>query len=153
MSPQKRVISKQLGDLLIERGIIKREDLDRALKLQKEKGGLIGDILVSLGCTDEEQIAQAITVQYGFPYLPLASYEIEQRIVDMIPENVARQYCLIGIDKIGDTLTIAMANPLNLQATEDIELISGSQVQIFVSTTTDIKNALDKYYQKKKKEK
>ena len=150
MSPAKRVISKQLGDLLIERGIIKKEDLEKALKIQKEKGGLLGDILVGLGCTTEEQIAQAITVQYGFPYLPLASYEIEQKIVDIIPENVGKQYCLIGIDKIGDTLTIAMANPLNLQAIEDIELIAGTQVQIFVSTTTDIKNAIEKYYHKKK---
>ena len=150
MSPAKRVISKQLGDLLMERGLIKQADLDKALKIQKEKGGLLGDIFVSMGCTTEEQIAQAITVQYGFPYLPLASYEIEQKMVDIIPENVAKQYCLIGIDKIGDTLTIAMANPLNQQAIEDIELIAGTQVQIFVSTTTDIKNAIDKYYHKKK---
>ena len=150
MSPARRVISKQLGDLLMERGLITKENLDKALKIQKEKGGLLGDILVSLGFTTEEQIAQAITVQYGFPYLPLGSYEIETRIIDIIPENVARQYCLIGIDKIGDTLTIAMANPLNLQAIEDIEMISASQVQIFVSTTTDIKNAIDKYYRKKK---
>jgi len=150
MSPAKRVISKQLGDLLIERGLIKKEDLDKALRIQKERGGLLGDILVSMSCTTEEQIAQAVTVQYGFPYLPLASYEIEQKIADIIPENVAKQYCLIGIDKIGDTLTIAMANPLNLQATEDIELIAGTQVQIFVSTTTDIKNAIEKYYHKKK---
>ncbi|MDP3790285.1 MAG: hypothetical protein Q8R48_07790 [Candidatus Omnitrophota bacterium] len=150
MSPAKRVISKQLGDLLLERGLIKRADLDKALKTQKEKGGLLGDILVSLGCTTEEQIAQAITVQYGFPYLPLASYEIEQKIIDIIPENVAKQYCLVGIDKIGDSVTIAMANPLNQQAIEDIELIAGTQVQIFVSTTTDIKNAIEKYYHKTK---
>ncbi|MFH0839939.1 MAG: hypothetical protein V1883_02855 [Candidatus Omnitrophota bacterium] len=149
MLPGKRVISKQLGDLLMERGIITKEGLEKALKIQKEKGGLLGDILVSMGCTTEEQIAQAITVQYGFPYLPLVSYEIETRIVGMIPENVAKQYCLIGVDKIGDTLTIAMANPLNTQAIEDIEMISGSKVQIFVSTTTDIKNAIDKYYRKK----
>lgn len=150
MSPVKRVISKQLGSLLIERGIIKKDDLEKALKIQKEKGGLLGDILVNLGCATEEQIAQAITVQYGFPYLPLANYEIEQKIADVIPENVAKQYCLMGIDKIGDTMTIAMANPLNQQAIEDIELIAGTQVQIFVSTTTDIKNAIEKYYHKKK---
>ena len=149
MLPGKRVISKQLGDLLIERGLIQKEDLDKALKIQKERGGLLGDILVSMGCTTEEHIAQAITVQYGFPYLPLVSYEIEHSIIGMIPENVARQYCLIGVDKIGDTFTIAMANPLNTQAVEDIEMISGSQVQIFVSTTSDIKNAIDKYYRKK----
>jgi type IV pilus assembly protein PilB len=149
--PPKRIISKQLGDLLIERGIINQENLERVLKIQKERGGLLGDILVALGYTTEENIAQALTVQYGFPYLPLGSYEIEQRVIDVIPENVARQYCLIGIDKIGDTLTIAMANPLNLQAIEDIELMSNCQVQIFVSTTTDIKNSIDRYYRKKEK--
>lgn len=134
----------------MERKIIKKEDLEKALKVQKERGGLLGEILVSMGCTTEEHIAQAITIQYGFPYLPLASYEIEQKVIDIIPENVAKQYCLIGIDKIGDGLTMAMANPLNQQAIEDIELIAGMQVQIFVSTTTDIKNAIEKYYHKKK---
>lgn len=149
MLPRKRAISKQLGDLLVERGIIKKDDLEKALKIQKEKGGLLGDILVSMGCATEEQIAQAITIQYGFPYLPLVSYEIENSIIGVIPENVARQYCLIGVDKIGDMLTVAMANPLNTQAIEDIEMIAGSQVQIFVSTTSDIKKAIDKYYRKK----
>ena len=151
MSPIKRVVSKQLGDLLLERGILKKADIERALKIQKEKGGLLGTILVSLGLVKEEEIAQAITVQYGFPYLPLASYEIDQNLIDIIPENVAKQYCLIGIDKIGDTLTIAMANPLNLQAIEDIELMTGCKVQTFVSTMTDIHNAMDKYYKKKGK--
>jgi len=149
MPPIKRIVSKQLGDLLLERGILKKEQLEKALRLQREKGGLLGTILVSLGYATEEQIAQAVTVQYGFPYLPLSSYEIDQNLIDLIPENVARQYCLIGIDKIGDTLTIAMANPLNLQAVEDIELMTNCKVQSFVSTMTDINKAIDRYYKKK----
>jgi hypothetical protein len=149
MPPIKRIVSKQLGDLLLERGVLKKEQLERAVKIQKEKGGLLGTILVNLGYATEEEIAQAITVQYGFPYLPLSSYAIDQNTIDIIPENVAKQYCLIGIDKIGNTLTIAMANPLNLQAVEDIELITGCKVQTFVSTMTDINNAIDKYYKKR----
>ena len=149
MSP-KRIVSKQLGDLLIERGILKKEELEKAVKIQREKGGLLGTILVGLGYATEEQIAQAITVQYGFPYLPLASYEIDQSVIDIIPENVARQYCLIGIDKIGNTLTIAMSNPLNMQAVEDIELMTNCKVQTFVSTMTDINNAITQHYKKKK---
>jgi type IV pilus assembly protein PilB len=151
MSPIRRVVSKQLGDLLIERHILKKEQLDKAIKIQKEKGGLLGTILVSLGYATEEQIAQAITVQYGFPYLPLSSYEIDQNLISIVPENVAKQYCLIGIDKIGNNLTIAMANPLNLQAVEDIELMTNCKVQTFVSTMTDINSAIDKYYKKKGK--
>lgn len=149
MSPIRKIVSKQLGDLLLEKGVLKKEQLEKALKIQKEKGGLLGTILVGLGYAKEEEIAQAITIQYGFPYLPLASYEIDRNLIDIIPENVARQYCLIGIDKIGDTLTIAMANPLNLQAVEDIELMTGCKAQTFVSTMTDINNAIDKYYKKK----
>ena len=146
MDPLKRIVSKQLGELLVERKIITHEELERALKAQKEQGGLIGQILVSLGFATEEEIAQALTVQYGFPYLPLASYEIDAEALKAIPENVARQYCLIAIDRIGDTLTIAMANPLNTQAIEDIELLSKSKIQVFVSTMTDVTTAINKYY-------
>ena len=151
MSPIRRVVSKQLGELLLEKGVLKKDQLEKALKIQKQKGGLIGTILIGLGYVTEEQIAQAITVQYGFPYLPLSSYEIDPNLVGIVPENVARQYCLIPIDKIGNTLTIAMANPLNLQAVEDIELMTNCKVQTFVSTMTDILSAIDKYYMKKEK--
>jgi len=142
----KRVISKQLGQLLIERGVIDKKQLSYALKLQTEKGGLIGNILVDLGYATEEAIAQAITAQYGFPYLPLENYDIDAEIVKMVPKNVASQFCLIPIDKIGNNLTISMSDPLNALAIEDIELISGLCVQIFVSTATDIKKAIEKYY-------
>ncbi|MBP6944169.1 MAG: type II secretion system protein GspE, partial [Candidatus Omnitrophica bacterium] len=71
MASARRVITKTIGQLLLEKGVIKQAQLDEALKVQKEKGGLLGQILASLGYVTEEQIAQAITVQYGFPYLPL----------------------------------------------------------------------------------
>jgi len=149
MSGVKRVVLKQLGELLLERGIINQDQLDKALKVQKEQGGLIGRILVNLGYANEEEIAQAITVQYGFPYLPLGSYEVNLEAMKLIPQNVAEQYNLIAIDRMGEMLTIAMSNPLNIQAVEDIEMISHCTVQVFVSTMTDISNAISKYYRKK----
>jgi len=142
----RRIVSKQLGELLIERGVITKKQLEHALNAQKEKGGLIGQVIVSLGYASEEAIAQALTVQYGFPYLPLDNYEIDLDVAKIVPENVASQYCLVPIDKIGSNLTIAMSNPLNSLAIEDIELISGLCVQIFVSTATDIKKAIEKCY-------
>lgn len=148
MPPIKRIVTKQLGELLVERGIINDAQLEKALKLQKEKGGLLGQVLVLLGFVKEEEIAQALTVQYGFPYLPLECYDINTEAIKTIPENVATQYNLIAIDKIGDLLTIAMSNPLNFQAVEDIELLTKSKVQVFVSTMTDITNAIKKYYKK-----
>ena len=149
MTQAKRIVSKQLGELLFEKGIINQEQLEKALKLQRERGGLIGQILVMLGYAKEEEIAQALTVQYGFPYLPLDNYEINAETIKLIPENVATQYNLIAIDKIGDLMTIAMSNPLNVQAIEDIELITKCKVQVFVSTMTDVNNAIKKYYPKK----
>jgi type IV pilus assembly protein PilB len=145
----KKIIDKQLGQLLIEKDIISNKQLEHALKIQGEKGGLIGQILVSLGYATEEDIAQAITVQYGFPYLPLKGYEIDQEVIGLIPEHVAKQYGLIPIDKIGDTLTIAMSNPLNKQAVEDIEMLTHCSAQVFVSTLSDLNEAIDKYYGKK----
>ncbi len=150
MAPIKRVTLKQLGELLLEKGIINQNQLDKALKLQKEKGGLIGQILVMLGFVTEEEIAQALTVQYGFPYLPLESYEVTPEVIQLIPENVAKQYNLIAIDRIEDLITIAMSNPLNIQAVEDVELITKCKVQVFVSTMTDINNAIKKHYTVKK---
>ena len=146
MPPTKRVITKQLGELLIERGVITQEQLGKALVVQKEEGGLLGQVLVRLGFTSEEDIAQALTAQFGFPYLPLKNYEIANEVVTLVPENVARQYCLIPIDRIGNALTIAMSNPLNVQAQEDIELITKCKVQVFVSTMTDINEAIDRCY-------
>lgn len=145
----RRIINKQLGELLIERGIINHHQLEKALALQKDKGGLIGELLVGLGFASEEDIAQALTAQYGFPYLPLNNYEINSEILEIIPGRVARQYLLIPVDKLGNNLTLAMSNPLNSQAIEDIELLSGSNVQIFVSTSSDIKMAIAKYYKDK----
>ncbi len=147
--PIKRIINKQLGELLIERGIINQHQLEKALAAQKEKGGLIGEILVELKFAQEEDIAQALTAQYGFPYLPLNNYDIDSEIINIIPGRVARQYLLIPVDKIGNNLTIAISNPLNIHAIEDVELLSNCNVQTFVSTSSDIKKAIEKYYKDK----
>jgi len=145
----RRINTKKLGELLIERGIINQGHLDKGLAIQKEKGGLIGEILVELGYVKEEDIAQALTAEYGFPYLPLTNYDINPEVIDMIPGRVARQYFLIPIDRIGNNLTIAMSNPLNVQAIEDVEVICGCNIQTFVSTSSDIKKAIEKYYKDK----
>ena len=142
----RRVISKQLGELLTERKVITQPQLEEALRVQQQKGGLLGQILVTLGYATEEAVAQALTAQYGFPYLPLKHYSIDAELIRVVPENVARQYCLVPVDRIGDTLTIAMADPLNLRAVEDIEMLSRCSVQIFVSTMSDVADAIGRHY-------
>jgi len=142
----KRINQKQLGELLLDEGIISREQLSRALSAQKDKGGLIGETLVELGYVKEDDIAQSLTAQYGFPFLTLKNYDVSSEITNIIPSTLARQYLLVPIDKIGSNLTLAMSNPLNMQAISDVELLSGCSVQAFVSTSSDVKRAIERYY-------
>ncbi|MDO8730259.1 MAG: hypothetical protein Q7J69_03620 [Candidatus Omnitrophota bacterium] len=142
----RKVITKRIGELLVERKVITPEQLESALKIQQAKGGLLGQILVSLGFATEEAVAQAVTAQYGFPYLPLKSYAIDPELLRLIPENVARQYCLVPVDHIGDTLTIAMADPLDARVIEDIEMLSRCSVQIFISTGSEVIEAIQRSY-------
>lgn len=145
----RKIVNKQLGVFLVECAIIGQSQLDAALAVQKQKGGLIGEILVELGFVKEENIAQALTAQYGFPYLPLGNYEINIEVISLIPARVVKQYLLVPIDKVGNNLSLVMSNPLNVQAIEDVEMLSGCNVQTFVTTATDIKEAIKKYYKDK----
>ena len=142
----KKILQKHLGEMLIDCRLITREQLEEALTLQKEKGGLLGNVLVSLGYINEEAIAQALTAQYGFPYLPLAGYEIDPEVAKIIPEHVAKQYGLIAVDRVGSILTVAMSNPLNTEAIEDVEMLTHYKVQVFVTTSADVSNSIKSIY-------
>ena len=135
-----------LGEILVEKSIIQKEQLQKALEHQANHGGLIGEVLVSLGFATEESIAQCLAHQFGFAFLPLENYEISKETTALIPKNVVTHYCLMPLDKIGNSLTVAMSNPLNTEAIEDIEDLTRLEIQIFVATSTDIRNAIKKYY-------
>ena len=137
---------KQLGELLLDCKLITQQQLEEALVLQKEKGGLLGQILVSLSYLTEEAIAQALTAQYGFPYLPLGGYEIDSDVAKIIPEHVSKQYGLIAVDRVGSILTVAMSNPLNTQAIEDVEMLTHYKVQVFVTTASDVASSIKEVY-------
>lgn len=145
----KKIINKQLGEVLVERGIITTEQLKLCIQIQKEQGGLLGEILVDRQFATELDIAQAIASQYGFPYLPLLNYDVDPEIAKSVPEDVCRKYGLIPVDRIGDHLTLAMANPLNAGAIEDVEKMTSCRVLFFVSVGQDIKTTIENLYKKK----
>ena len=144
----RRIITKRIGEVLLERGVIDRKQLEKALAHQKEHGGLLGHVLIKLGYTTEQEVALVLTAQYGFPYLPLENYEIDGGMTEIVPEEVARQYCLIAVDRIGNALTLAMADPSNLKAIETVALLTKCVVQAFVSTPTEIEKAIGECYKK-----
>lgn len=138
--------NKKLGEILVSRGLITPEQLKEALSLQKKDNRLIGEILVSMKYVTEESIAWALTVQYGFPYLPLDGYQIDKDVIEVIPKEFAAGHGLIGIDKIGQVLTIAMSNPLDQGTIKEIEKMSHCSVQIFISTLREVHEAIDRCY-------
>ena len=106
MRPYKRVINKKLGQILLENGIISRDDLEEAIKKQKIDGKLLGEDLVDLGYATEEEITAAVSAQYGIPYLSLEQYEIESSIINLVPEHMAKKHRYIPLDRMGDILTL-----------------------------------------------
>lgn len=143
MKPKKK-IEKSLGQILVERGVINNSQLQKVIKQQRQQGGLVSEVIVSLGFATEEDIAHCLSLQFGYPYLPLENYEVSREIAELVSRNICSHYCLIPIDKVENSLTVAMANPLNIQAIEDLEDATGCDIQVFISTLSDIRAAIKK---------
>ena len=137
---------KRLGEILIEQGALDAERLEKALAHQKEHGGLIGQILIQLGFVKEEDIVIALATQFNFPYLPIANFELNRKAAASVPVAFAREFLVVPIDRIHNVLTVVMADPANETVLKDLETQSGCKVQAFVSTVTEIQQALVKIY-------
>ncbi len=141
-----RKIDKPLGQILVEHGLINHSQLKNALNLQKNYGGLIGEKIIELGFAREEDIDHCLCLQFGYPYLPLENYQIASEVLDMVPKNLCTRFCVIPLDKTGKTLTVAMADPLNNSAIKALENITRCDVQVFVSTSSDIRRSIEEFY-------
>jgi type IV pilus assembly protein PilB len=150
MAPENKVVEKKLGEILVSRGLITADQLKEALELQKKDPRLIGELLVELKYVTQESIAWALTVQYGFPYLPLKGYQIDREVIKLVPEEFARKHDVIAIDKIGSVFTVAMADPQDQEVTAEVQKLTGCTVQIFISTLAEVREMIDKYYAKPK---
>ncbi|MFH1094150.1 MAG: hypothetical protein V1739_08410 [Candidatus Omnitrophota bacterium] len=138
--------AEKLENALKEMGVLSSEQLKQVLDLQKKEGGTFAQAIVKLGVLGEEDLVSTMVTQFGFPYLQLVNYEIETEIVKIIPKSIAEKYSLIAIDKIGNILTIAMADPLNAPALDSIRKETGLNVEAFISTFSDINNAISQFY-------
>ena len=138
--------AKKLENILIESGALNSEGITKINEALKKEGGILPEIVVKLGLLGEEDMVSLMVTQQGIPYLPLANYEIDKEIAQLIPRKIAEKFCLIAIDKIGNILTIAMADPLNVLAQDEIRKITNLSVEAFVATLSDVKKAIDQYY-------
>ncbi|MDP2940178.1 MAG: hypothetical protein Q8O13_08885 [Candidatus Omnitrophota bacterium] len=142
------IISKKqlLGQILIKRGFITKEQLKDALDVQKKEGGVLGELLVKLGFVTERDVVVALIVQCGFPYIAVNKYEIDAKVIELIPEKTAREFHIVPLDKVGDVLSVVMANPLDTSIIEQIEHITGCKVATFIATKSEIDEAINRWY-------
>ncbi|NLX63104.1 MAG: Flp pilus assembly complex ATPase component TadA [Tissierellia bacterium] len=148
-----RTSSFKLGELLLYSGKITKEQLDMALEKQKKSKKKIGQILVEEGYVTDKDIVEVLEFQLGFPHVDLNKFIINPDVISLVPENIARRYDLIPIDKKGDYLIVAMADPLNIYAIDDLKLYTNSEIQPVISTSESIKKSIDKFYRQKTTEK
>lgn len=138
-------LKKRLGKILLESGLITEEQLQEAIESQN--GRSLVKALVELGYTTEEDIAKAIAKSTNLPYLKLSEYKINPAAVALIPEDMARRYELIPIDIEDNKLVVAMADPANVFAVDDLRIITGYEIKLVVSTESDVLNAISQNFQ------
>ncbi len=139
-------MSVRLGELLTKASLISQDQLKEALKMQKETGGKLGETLIKLGFVSEEDITECLSQQFGVPSINLAHFEIDAGVIKLIPADVARKYNILPVNKTGATITIAMADPTNVFAMDDIKFMTGYNVEPVVASELGIKAAIDNYY-------
>jgi type IV pilus assembly protein PilB len=136
----------KFGELLIRTGKIDQQQLQEALAYQKEQGGRLGTALVKLTYITEDQLVDALSQHFGVPSVDLTEIEIDEVVVKIIPADIARKYTIVPVSKAGATVTVAMLDPSNVFAMDDVKFMTGYKVEPVVAAETGIRSAIDKYY-------
>ena len=136
----------RIGELLLKEKRITPAQLQEALNYQKTSGGKLGYNLVKLGFVKDEEITGLLSKQYGVPSINLSQFEIDAAIVKLIPAETAQKYQIVPLSRAGATLTIAMTDPTNVFAMDDIKFMTGYNVEPVVASETAVSDAIAKYY-------
>ena len=136
----------KLGELLLKENMVTPQQLQEALTHQKMNGGKLGKAFVSLGYVRDEEITSLLSRQYGVPSINLDHFEVDPAIIKIIPAETSRKYQILPLSRSGATLTIAMADPTNVFAMDDIKFMTGYNVEPVVASETSLDDAIEKYY-------
>ena len=140
---------KRLGDLLIDANVITEEQLKEALKKQRDTGSRLGQVLIDLGMTNEEEVAQAMHEQLGVPIARIREAKIQKEVIATLPENIVRKYNVMPVqfDEMNQNiLYVAMEDPMNIIAIDDIGIATGLQIEPMVATPSDLHFGIERYY-------
>ena len=138
--------SNRLGELLVRSQLITDDQLAQAIEDQKKQGGRLGSCLIKLGFIKDDELASFLSKQYGVPSINLEEFDIDPAILRLIPPDVAQKYQVIPVNRAGATLIIAMSDPSNIFAIDDIKFMTGYNIEVVVAPDVAIKAAIDQYY-------
>ena len=136
----------RIGELLLKEKRITPEQLQEALNFQRQNGGKLGYNLIKLGFVKDEEITALLSKQYGVPSIALAQFEIDPGVIKLVPADTAQKYQIVPLSRAGATLTIAMTDPTNVFAMDDIKFMTGYNVEPVVASETAVLDSIDKYY-------
>ena len=139
-------MSSRLGEILIKESLITSDQLRQALDHQKANGGRLGACLMKLGFITDDEITGVLSRQYGVPSINLKYYEVDASVIKLIPQDTAIRYQIVPLSRVGSTLTIAMTDPTNVFAMDDIKFMTGFNVEPVVASENAIAEAIVKFY-------
>jgi len=136
----------RLGDILIEKRIITTEELKRALKEQENTGEMLGKVLIKMGLITERKLLEILAIQQGIPFLDLHEAKIPAKVIKDVPAKFARHYKIMPLNMDGNVLTIAISDPFDMWPIDDLEMHLECRVEKVLATSSDIQEAIKKYY-------
>jgi len=142
----KKTDKRKLGDLLVQADMLTVKQLKKALAEQERTGEKLGEILVKKGWVTEQNIVEVLEFQLGIPHVDLSKYAIDPKAASMISESLAKRYMLIPIQIENDRLVVAMSDPLNVYAIDDVKLATKMEVMPVIASLADVKQAIDRMY-------
>ncbi len=138
--------SRSLGQIMLDEGLVTREQLDRAIQMHQRSGGHLGRILVDLGVTNEQQLARALSIQWGMSFVDLSQESIQPDAVNLIPQHLALRHKVLPIEKTMRRLKLAIADPLNVVALDDVRLVTGLEIEPVIAPEEEITAAISQHY-------
>ncbi|HME13059.1 MAG TPA: type IV-A pilus assembly ATPase PilB [Candidatus Acidoferrum sp.] len=139
-------MSVRLGEILVKESLITQDQLQKALEFQRANGGKLGSCLTKMGYITDDDITGVLSRQYGVPSINLRFYEIDPIIIKLIPQDTAQRYQVIPLSRVGSVLTIAMTDPTNVFAMDDIKFMTGFNVEPVVASESAIGDAISRFY-------
>lgn len=138
------MLSTKIGTLLLSENLITQEQLEQAIQVQKKEGGRLGSLFIKLGFVDESKIAEFLSKQYNVPYIDLNTISIDSRTLNYIPKDLSRKFLVIPFDREGQNLKIAIADPSNVYAMEELRFVTGFNIKPYVAVESTISGYLEK---------